>query len=115
MWKLRQRIAPGAMVDVSEVKTDGRVLDARLAWSRIAYLNFLMTKLFGAAIPVNANGIDAAHAIFLDDLTERARDHPGGPILTFTSRLRMLSCKCWNQRSTSTIAPRPGQVVSPSR
>ena len=44
------------MVDVSEVKTDGRVPDARLAWSRIACLNFLVTKLFGAAIPVNANG-----------------------------------------------------------
>jgi hypothetical protein len=64
------------MVDISEVKTDGRVPDARLAWSRIACLNFLVTKLFGAAIPVNANGMDAAHAIFLDDLTERARDHP---------------------------------------
>jgi hypothetical protein len=63
------------MVDVSEVKTYGRVPDARLAWPRVAYLNFLMTKLFGAAIPVNANGIDAAHAIFLDDLTERACDH----------------------------------------
>jgi hypothetical protein len=66
------------MVDVSEVKTDGRVPDARLAWPRVAYLSFLITKFLGAAIPVNANGIDAAHAIFLDDLTERARDHPSG-------------------------------------
>jgi hypothetical protein len=64
------------MVDVSEVKTDGRVPDTRLARPRVAYLSFLITKFLGAAIPVNANGIDAAHAIFLDDLTQRARDHP---------------------------------------
>jgi hypothetical protein len=76
------------MVDVSEVKTDGRVPDARLAWPRVAYLSFLMTKFLGAAIPVNANGIDAAHAIFLDDLLSGRATILLVRILTFASRLR---------------------------
>jgi hypothetical protein len=57
------------MMDVGKVETDRRVSDARLAGPRIADLNFLITKLFGAAILVNADGVDAAHAIVLDDLT----------------------------------------------
>src|SRR5262252_453441 len=38
---LRQRIAPGPMMNVGKVETDRRVPDARLAGPRIADLNFL--------------------------------------------------------------------------
>src|SRR5215467_3736209 len=72
---LRHRIASGAMVDISKIETDSGMSDASLAQSRLADFNFLVTKFFRAAIPVNADGVDATHT-FLLDLANRAGDHP---------------------------------------
>jgi hypothetical protein len=53
------------MVDVREVEADGGVPDARLARPRLADLYFLVTKLLGAAVLVDADGVDAAPAALL--------------------------------------------------
>jgi hypothetical protein len=74
------------MMDVGKVETDRRVSDARLAGPRIADLNFLIAKLFGAAIPVNADGVDAAHAIVLDDLLEWGRATVGASALSTNTK-----------------------------
>ena len=60
--KLRDRIASGAVVDIGEVEANGRMPDAGFARTRLAYFNFLVTKLFWTAVFVDADSVDAAHA-----------------------------------------------------
>jgi hypothetical protein len=64
--KLQHRIASGAMMDIGKIETDGGVPDASLARSRLADFNFLITEFFRAAIPVNADGVDATHTVLLE-------------------------------------------------
>ena len=53
--KRRQRIEPGAVVDVDEVEADGGVPDTRLAGAGIADRDLLPDHLLGAAGLVNAD------------------------------------------------------------
>jgi hypothetical protein len=53
------------MMDIGKVETNGRVPDSGFARTRIADLHLLITKLFRAAILVNTDGVDEAHAILL--------------------------------------------------
>ncbi len=53
----RQRVTPGAEVDVDEIDRDAGVADARLAGPGVTDLDILQREHFGSADAVESNGL----------------------------------------------------------